>query len=333
MDQLCGRNASGHAGPMTTIIYGAGGIGGTIGGALHRAGHEVSLIARGPHLEALQSTGMRFRTPGGDETLTIPAVGSPTELSIGDDDRIILAMKTQDTVAALNDLAAAAKGEPAIICAQNGVENERLALRRFERVYGMCVLLPATHLEPGVIHAEGIPSFGVLDVGRFPSGSDDVAEQLVADLSGSGFISRVDADVMGRKYRKLIRNLGNAVDALCGRPARHGPLTDRVTQEGWAVLEAADISVTDTEEVDNRLYQQGEIDGVKRAGSSTWQSLARGMTSTEIDYLNGEIVLLGRMHGVPTPANSMLQNLLADLARTGAPPGSYDEADLLARLS
>ncbi len=318
---------------MTTIIYGAGGIGGTIGGALHRAGYEVVLIARGAHLESLQSMGMRFRMPSGDETLTIPTVGSPAELSIGNDDRVILAMKTQDTVAALDDLAAATNNEPAIVCAQNGVENERLALRRFARVYGMCVLIPATHLEPGVIHAEGIPKFGVLDIGRFPTGTDQASDQLVADLTDSGFVSRADGDVMGRKYRKLIRNLGNAVDALCGRPSRYGPLTDKVTEEGWAVLEAAGLSVTDTNDSDNALVQQGEIDGKKRAGSSTWQSLARGMGSTEIDYLNGEIVLLGRMHDVPTPANSMLQKLLADLARTGAPPGSYDEKELLARLS
>ena len=66
-------------------------------------------------------------------------------------------------------------------------------------------------------------------------------------------------------------------------------------------------------------------------GGSTFQSLSRG-TSTEVDHLNGEIVLLGRLHDVPTPANALLQETCRVLARDGAPPRSVDAADLLAHL-
>ena len=74
------------------------------------------------------------------------------------------------------------------------------------------------------------------------------------------------------------------------------------------------------------------MDGVTRAGGSTWQSLARRTGSTESDYLNGEITLLGRLHGVATPVNTALQHLSASMARDGKPPGSADPADLEALI-
>ena len=74
------------------------------------------------------------------------------------------------------------------------------------------------------------------------------------------------------------------------------------------------------------------IGGQARGGGSTWQSLERRAGSVETDYLNGEIVLLGRQHGVPTPANALLQRLMADAAATGAPAGAMTAEELHARL-
>ena len=74
------------------------------------------------------------------------------------------------------------------------------------------------------------------------------------------------------------------------------------------------------------------VAGERRGGGSSWQSLARGTGTIEVDLLNGEIVLLGRLHGVPTPVNELLQVVAHELARAKAPPGSLSEADLLARL-
>jgi 2-dehydropantoate 2-reductase len=74
------------------------------------------------------------------------------------------------------------------------------------------------------------------------------------------------------------------------------------------------------------------IAGEPRAGGSSWQSLARGSGRIEADQLNGEIVLLGRLHGVPTPVNELLQGTARHLALIGAPPGSMTEADLEAQL-
>ena len=84
-------------------------------------------------------------------------------------------MKTQHTAGALDDLVASAPASNAVVCAQNGVENERLALRRFAAVYAMCVMLPAVHLQPGAVDAFSVPTVGILDVGRYPDGTDERA--------------------------------------------------------------------------------------------------------------------------------------------------------------
>ena len=86
------------------------------------------------------------------------------------------------------------------------------------------------------------------------------------------------------------------------------------------------------ESVQCLLLQRGEIAGQTRPGGSSWQSLQRGTGDIETDYLNGEIVLLGRMHGVPTPANELLQRLARELAATRDEPGATSAATILEQL-
>jgi 2-dehydropantoate 2-reductase len=315
------------------VVFGAGAVGGTIGGRLFERGHDVVLVARGEHGAALQATGLLLRTADGEVRLPVPAVATPEELGPLSPDRdvVVLGMKTQDTPAALEALGAVASADVPIVCAQNGVENERLALRRFARVVGMCVMLPATHLEPGVVEVSSTPVSGILDVGRYPSGVDDVSAAVAAALSASSFSSDAVPDVMRRKYAKLLMNLGNSLDAACGPGARRSPLLRLAREEAEAAFTAAGIDWASEEEDRRRrgdLLTVKPIDGRPRGGGSTWQSLARGTGRTEVDFLNGEVVLLGRLHGVPTPVNALLQSVGNELARSGAAPGSVDVASL-----
>ena len=310
---------------MRYIVYGAGAVGGAIGGRLAQHGHDVVLVARGAHLDALRQRGLELRSPEETVQLPVPAAGHPDEIDFGPDDVVLLTMKTQDTGVALRALAARAPVDLPIVCAQNGVENERLALRAFHRVYGMCVMLPATHLEPGVVEANGTPHTGILDLGCAPAGTDEVAAQVAADLSASMFSSVPVPDVMRWKYRKLVMNLGNALEAACGNAARGGALYQRARDEALACFAAAGIEAASEEEDRDRrsdLFRVKPVDGRRRQGGSSWQSLARGTGSIETDYLNGEIVLLGRQLGVPTPVNTTLQRLANRMAAAGQPPGS-----------
>ena len=154
---------------MRYVIFGAGAIGGTIAAALQLRDRHVILIARNLHLQALQQRGLTFIVPGQTHALSVTAVAEPADIQITSDDVVVLAVKSQQTATALTALRAATTGEPAIVCAQNGVENERQALRLFSRVYGMEVVMPATHLEPGIVEAHYRDVYGLLDFGRFPS--------------------------------------------------------------------------------------------------------------------------------------------------------------------
>ncbi len=92
---------------MTTryIVYGAGAIGGVIGARMFQSGHEVVLIARGAHFEAIRDRGLRIQSPDDDVTLAIPVVDNPSQLDLTADDVIFLAMKSQDTIGACDALA------------------------------------------------------------------------------------------------------------------------------------------------------------------------------------------------------------------------------------
>ena len=316
-------------------MYGAGGIGGVIGGRLHQAGHEVVLVARGEHLAALRADGLALRSPAGTAVLPIPAVAHPSEAGLRPDDVVVLAMKTQHTGDAVAELARVAPPGLAVACAQNGVANERIALRSFADVYGIAVLLPATHLSPGIVHAWSAPVTGLLDVGRYPAGVDATAEAIAAALRDATFDSLARPDVMRWKYRKLLLNLGNAAEALAGPAGRTSALFERAVDEGEAVFDAAGIDRASAEEDLARrgdLLTMRPIDGERWEGGSSWQSLSRGAGTIETDYLNGEVVLLGRLHGVPTPVNELLQRLAGQAAAAGHPPGRMPVDDLLALL-
>jgi 2-dehydropantoate 2-reductase len=318
---------------MRIVIYGAGAIGGVLGARLFENGHEVVLIARGAHYQAMRDHGLRVETPVGGAVVDVPVVAHPSAIAWGVDDIVVLAMKTQDTMDALGALADAGAHRVPVVCAQNGVESERMALRMASDVYSVCVMCPAAHLEPGVVQAFSVPTPGILDVGRYPLGSDSVSESLATAFRDATFHAEARTDIMRWKYTKLLMNLGNAAEALCGPSARGSEIARLARHEGIAVLRAGGIDfVSDQEFIERRgdLIRPQAIGGGPRPGGSSWQSLERGTGRIEADYLNGEVALLGRLHGVPTPANAVLQRFANDAAQHKRPPGSVSADDLLA---
>lgn len=319
---------------MRFIVFGAGAVGGVVGGRLAEHGHAVVLVARGEQYAAIRERGLRVESAGAVATVDAPVVDHPARIIWAADDVVLLAMKTQDAEPALRDLAAVAPPDVPIVCVQNGVENERLALRWFSRVYGVCVLCPTSYLTPGVVQAWSSPTTGILDIGRYPAGVDDVAEGVAAAFRASTFSSEIRHDIMRWKYGKLLSNLGNAVEAICGPRARFGPIGALARDEGIACLDAAGIDyVSDEEDAGRRaLLDLRPIAGQARPGGSSWQSLQRRARSIEVDYLNGEVVRLGRLHGVATPVNELLQRVANQMARAGTPPGTMAAENFLAMI-
>ena len=222
---------------------------------------------------------------------------------------MLLTVKSHQTAAALDDLGAHAPAGTVVVCAQNGVANEAAVLRRFARTYAVCVMLPALHLEPGVVVQKRHPTPGILDVGRFPTGPTRTAEAIAADLRPAGLRVPAAPDIMAWKHRKLLTNLGNVVDASFAAGQAADELAARARRRASAVLAAAGI----------RGHRRGGRRASwrparQRADVAAYRGqLARAepgpRASTEIHYRVGELVLLGRLHGVPTPG-----------LRTRAPP-------------
>jgi 2-dehydropantoate 2-reductase len=233
---------------MRYVVYGAGAIGGVVGGRLAQHGVDVVLVARGAHADAVERSGLRIDSPAGPTVLRVPLVRSPGEIDWRPDDVVLVAVKSQHSPDVLTELRRHAE-DPIVVCLQNGVENERLALRLFARVYAVCVMCPAGHLEPGVVESYSQRAPGILDVGRYPGGVDAVADAVAADF--------------------------------------------------------------------------------RRGTFASWQSLQRRSESVETDLLNGEIVLLGRLHGVATPVNLALQQVGFSLAERRSGPGALDAGTIL----
>ncbi len=320
---------------MRFVVYGAGAIGGVVGARLFQHGHDVVLIARGAHYEAIREKGLRIQSPIDDVTLPIPVVDHPSHLTLTSDDVVLLAMKSQDTIGACEALAATAPSELAVACFQNGVENERVVLRHFANTYAVCVMSPTSHIDPGVVIAQSAPVSGLLDIGRYPHGLDERVEEIAVALNASTFHSVPRADVMRWKYTKLLMNLANSIEATVTPDPDVKELVRRVRTEGETTLRAAGIDFAsrdeDKERRGDRMHVR-PVNGAMRGGGSSWQSLARGTRSIEVDYLNGEIVTLGRLHGVPTPANALMQRVANEQARAGAPPQSVPVARVLSEL-
>jgi 2-dehydropantoate 2-reductase len=174
----------------------------------------------------------------------------------------------------------------------------------------------------------------ILDIGRWPGGTDGIDDAVAAAFTSAGFESVARPDIPRWKYAKLLLNLTNPIDALCPRDDAFDDLSRRARQEGEAVLDAAGIPyVSHAEDRERRgdILRIVPIDARTRPGASTWQSLARGLP-VEVDHLNGEIVLLGRLHGVAAPVNELLQAATHQAVAARTAPGSIPAADLLARL-
>ena len=289
----------------------------------------MQLIARGAHYDAIERDGLTMMSPVERETCRIPVARDAGSAGLQADDVILLCVKAQDSWGALLDIRdAAPRLELPIVCMQNGVASEEMALRLFPEVHGAVVLVPAEHLEPGIVAGYGSRFSGRIDLGRYPDGMDSRSQQISEALAGSRFESEARADIMVHKYAKLIQNLANGVEAICGPGQRNGPngeLIERLRAEGRTVLRTAQIEfeVEDVADVVRRWAQIGfaPIEGRMHQGGSGWQSVVRGAGSIETDYLNGEIVLLGRRLGVPTPLNQVVQGLARETVNAGREPG------------
>jgi 2-dehydropantoate 2-reductase len=290
-------------------------------------------VARGPHLAAIRRDGLRLVTPHGDDVVRLRAGASLEELDLAPDTAVVVTVKSHQTSLVMRDVALHTSPDVTLVSGQNGVANEETMQRTRAHVLGMVVMMPSSHLEPGVVIQASSNLPGLLDLGCFPSGTDERAEQVAAALRLGGFESVVRPDIMAWKYRKLMMSVGNAAQAACPEDGDRDRLTDLARDEAERVVAAAGIAmVNDETDLARRGHRLDTRSLRGRGGGSTWQSLRRRTGDVETDYLNGEISMLGRRHGVPTPVNDLLREVTWRMAAEGAEPGSLPAADLLKEL-
>jgi 2-dehydropantoate 2-reductase len=291
-------------------------------------GHQSILIGRPGHVNAINRSGLTLNTPQDSYNLEIPAVTSPKEVEWSTDDIVMLCMKSQDTEEALRVLLSSGPDPTRIpvFCAQNSITNEPAAARYFDRVYGVMVGFTGIYLEDGTVYNPVEGNAGYMEVGLYPSGIDELAKQVVSDLRSASFAVNENSSVMSAKGAKMIGNLGNALSAICDGKGDANRYMKRAREEAERCFSAAGIPFEDRSELSARSKAVRGVnrlpENVRNRGSS-WQSLVRKQGSIETDFLNGEIVRLGKSLGIETPFNRTVQILASEMARGREEPGKY----------
>lgn len=305
------------------VVIGGGAIGGVLAAELTSAGVPVVLVARGEHGKRIAADGLRVVRPTGTDTVPIEVAPSPAQARLCRGDVLLLAVKTQDAEAAIaqwawqpvHDISGEVIGSAAthlpIVTFQNGLATEDLALRRFDHVIGATIVVAASYTTPGEIVSPSLDPTALVWLGAHPVGPSPSADTLADDLSTAGMSAFVVEDITAHKAAKLLRNLSsNGLALLDGADDERAEAARLLREEAVAVYAAAGVPLPADGRLDHRGvdFQVRPVPGHVPRGS-TWQSFARG-TSSEIDHLNGEIVLLARRARVPAPLNRRLQELL-----------------------
>lgn len=321
------------------IIIGAGAVGASLAAQLAGATIPYVLVGRGENIARIAADGLRYNRQGVTSVVLLSTATSPEDVVLDSGDVLVLTTKVHDLEDVVRQWAwqpladgAGSAADLPVITLQNGLDSERIALRRFGTVYGASILVPARHTAAGEVVLGSGETVGVITAGRYPDGSDDRLAEIADDLRAAGYVVQLSEDVLRWKAAKILHSVKNGVEVLSGSAEDTARLGDLLVAEAAAALAAAGISVADsvgerTEDVSG--FGLDPASAIKPGQQSTWQSFARG-TATEIDYLNGEIVLLGRLHGVATPANAALQKVLGAASTAAEGPGSRTAASVLA---
>lgn len=304
---------------MKIGVMGAGAVGCYYGGMLARAGHELVLVGRPTHVEALQQRGLRLQTAAFD--VELPVRASTEAAALIDAALVLFCVKSTDTEAAGLELRDHLAPDALVLSLQNGVDNaERLQALVGVPVWPAVVYVAAEMAGPGHVKHNGRGELVIGPTAVHGTPGTLEAAGLLALLGDAGVPAETGNNVAGVLWAKLVLNCAyNALSALTNLP--YGPL---VAREGIArvmddlVAECLAVAAADGVRI------PGEVPAsVRRIAqtmpaqfSSTAQDLRRGRRS-EIDHLNGYVVRRGEATGTPTPVNRCLHALVKALE---APP-------------
>jgi 2-dehydropantoate 2-reductase len=287
-------------------VLGAGAVGCFFGGILARAGCDVTLIARPDRAQAINEFGLELDCKTFQEVVRIKASSDLTLLA--DADLILLSVKSPDTEKLVREISSIVPSQAAILSLQNGVANVQLANKCIANPVYPAVVYVATGMDGHRTmrhHGRGELLVGAMDN---MTDRDSKNLTLICQLfEGASIPCVISDDIKKQMWLKFLVNCSyNGISAI-GHMS-YGEmvaipevkeLIDQITKEFLAItlLEGVRISEAEAKEA-NELIATTMVTQI----SSTAQDLSKGK-KTEIDYLNGYIVELGRQYGVPTPFN------------------------------
>jgi 2-dehydropantoate 2-reductase len=307
--------------PETVAVFGAGAIGSLVGARLYEAVANVQLIGRQAQVDAIRASGLLVKDLQGSHVVHIPAA---TTLD-GTPGVILLTVKSQDVQDACREIARLSS-DATVVTMQNGVRSDREAadILGRPRIVGCVLNISATYLEPGVVEQNTRAFFQV--GAPFPESAArvDAVLALLSPVVKTEFVP----DIARARWTKLMANLNNAIMTITGLPigkALRHPGLERLSiatiREGVKTAQLGGFGLDQSRRartfrlmstlplpISYLLFRSrlaGNFPADSTYGPSTLQSLKRG-SSSELDYLNGEIVMLGKEIGRPTPFNTGL---------------------------
>ena len=320
---------------MKIAVIGAGAIGSVIGGLLSKAGEDVTLIGRKPHVDAINQNGLIL---DGESGRTVIKVKAAENLDFKPD-LALLTVKTQDIEPSVRKAQLFLSGT-LVVTMQNGVQSDDIVAGVLgkENIISSVVIYNCEFLEPGKASYSKLLSKTALLIGE-PFGAKGNRLQSLSALFNKALPTDISEDIRGAHWTKLLWNLLTAVPAVTGlsyQEGNHYPqireLNINLTKEGLEVVKLAGIktapvpgftlSVLETmakmplPEASSMIKKIIESLGKTPALGSILQSIKRGKSS-EVDYMNGEIVNLGKKQGIPTPVNSLIVELVHQVETTG----------------
>jgi 2-dehydropantoate 2-reductase len=298
---------------MRIAVIGAGGVGGAFGAALAKAGADVTFVARGAHLKAMQQNGLRIEG-GRGETILSPTQATDDPATIGPVDFVLFCVKLWDVESAGEAIKPLIGPDTAVIPLQNGIDSsERLIpILGARAVMGGVAQISATIAEPGVIRQVG--TFMRLIFGELDGGQSARGNAFLAMCQKAGFDATHSDKILTELWMKFILLASNAAMTASTRtplgvlredPAIN-PLFARAYAEVAAVGRAKGIAIPD-DAVEKTIGFNRNAPPTMMASMA--HDLIRG-TRIELPWLSGKVVSLGKELGVPTPVHEILYAVL-----------------------
>lgn len=319
---------------MKFCIVGAGAIGGLAGAWLARAGHEVSLVARGEHLAALRARGLTLETAGKRETFAVAASDDPG--AFGQQDAVIIGLKAYSIAAMLPRLAPLVGGDTAVVPAINGLPwwyfhreggrfdgqpvecldpgGRMLAALDPAHIVGCVVHAAAEVVEPGVVRHTAENRFILGEPDRSRSAR---AQRVAAAMQQAGFNAPVSADIRQDIWMKLIGNLSyNPIAALTLAWMQDINGSEDILAVVRVLMEET-MRVAQAHGIVINMSVDERITLARRIGNSkiSMHQDVEGRRPLEIDAITGAVLELGRKAGVDTPTIRLMHTLLVERAR------------------